>query len=108
MKRLLLAIFGFLLPGSALAQRTFTVSTFGLGFATIGDLIDGMISVAEISIVPVCIAIFVTGALFYILGGAREELKTRGRDMMIGSLIGVGVVFGARAILNMVLFFLYG
>lgn len=96
------------MPGAARAYNTFSVSTLGIPVSGIGAVIDGVITVAEVSIVPVSIAVFVAGALVWVLSPGKEDLRTKGKDLMIGALVGVGVVYGARGILNTVLYFIYG
>ena len=53
-------------------------------------------------------AIFVYGALLYVLSAFKDENKNSGKSYMVGAIIGLAIVIGARAILNLVLMFIYG
>ncbi|MEK7563096.1 MAG: hypothetical protein AAB544_01755 [Patescibacteria group bacterium] len=60
------------------------------------------------SIVSICAAVFLTGAFLYIIGSfGKEDLKSNGKNMMIGSLIALLIVQLARAIVAVTLLFLY-
>ena len=60
------------------------------------------------SIVSICIAVFLTGAFLYIIGSfGKEDLKSNGKNMMIGSLIALLIVQLARAIVAVTLLFMY-
>lgn len=70
---------------------------------------NGIISVLMNSIVSICAAVFITGAFLYIVGSfGKEDLKSNGKNMMIGSLVGLAIVQLGRAIVHITLFFLYG
>lgn len=78
---------------------------------TAGDfevMLGNLISVLMKSIVSICAAVFITGALLYIIGSfGKEDLKSNGKNMMIGSLIGLLIVQLARAIVHVTLYFMY-
>ncbi len=73
-----------------------------------GDVVGNITDLLTGSIVAVGIAMFLVGALLYTISGEKEDRKNQGKDFMIGALIGVGIVVSARAILNLVLYFIYG
>jgi hypothetical protein len=99
-----------LIPISAFAQVTtvLEVSTFGFGDRDVVDIVDNIFHALKITIIPVATTIFIAGAFFFVIYFGNEEQKSRGKNLMIGSLIGVAVVFGAQAILNFVMYFIYG
>ena len=67
-----------------------------------------LIRILTSSILSVTAAVFITGALMFIIGSfGKEDLKSNGKNMMIGSLIGMAIVLFARAILHIVLYFMY-
>lgn len=68
-----------------------------------------IVSVLMNSIMMVCAALFLTGAFLYILGSfGKEDLKSNGKNMMIGALIALAIVQLAHAIVALTLFFMYG
>lgn len=72
------------------------------------DMFGGIVDILMNSIVSITAAVFITGALLYIIGSfGKEDLKSNGKNMMIGSLIGMAIVLFARAILHIVLYFMY-
>ncbi len=79
-----------------------------MGDISVQEAIDNLVTVLQFTVIPVATAIFAVGALLYVLGADKEETKNKGKDFMIGSLIGVAIVLGARAILNLTLYFIYG
>src|SRR6187431_808118 len=84
-----------LTPIQALAQgRTFTVSSWGFGDLTFSDIYENILTVLEGSIFIVCSATFIVGAFFFVIYFGNEEQKSRGKNLMIGSLIGIAVVTG--------------
>jgi hypothetical protein len=91
---------------------TLTTSGFGIeassGPLTIPIMINNVISVAINSITAVCTAIFIVGALLFTISAGDEQRKSLGKDLMIGAMIGIAIVTGARGIMNLVYFFLYG
>lgn len=74
----------------------------------IWTILQRIITFLATSITAIGGAMFLVGAFMIILSGAKEDYKQKGKDLMIGSLLGVGVVLGAYAILRTVAFFLAG
>lgn len=91
---------------------TLGTGSFGIeesaGTLNIGLIVGNVISVAEYTITAVCSAIFIAGAFFFTVSAGDEQRKSLGKDLMVGAVIGIAVVMGARGILNMAYFFLYG
>lgn len=58
------------------------------------------------TITVIATAMFLVGAFMVVLAGAKEDYKQRGKDLMIGSLLSVGVVLGAYALYRTVAAFL--
>lgn len=74
-----------------------------LGFFVI---IQRIITFLAASIGTIAVAMFMVGALLVTLSGVKEDLKQRGKDFMIGSVLALGIVAGAYGVLRMVDFFL--
>lgn len=73
-----------------------------------GTMFTNIVGVLMNSIVSICAAVFLTGAFLYIIGSfGKEDLKSNGKNMMIGSLIGLVMVQLARAIVHVTLLFMY-
>lgn len=71
-------------------------------------MFGNLIGVLMNSIVSICAAVFITGAFLYIIGSfGKEDLKSNGKNMMIGALIALLIVQLARAIVHVTLFFMY-
>lgn len=91
---------------------TLSTGQFGIeqsaGTLSIGIIVGNILSVANDTIVAVCTAIFIAGAFFFTISAGDEQRKSLGKDLMIGAIIGIAVVVGARQILNIAYFFLYG
>lgn len=97
------------LPGVAQAQITKVEETKDWGYSLeLRDVVDNVVGVLQKTIVPLGIAMFILGAFLYVVSVNREETKNLGKGFMIGSLIGVGVVMAAKAILNLVMHIIYG
>ena len=88
---------------------TYTLDTQQWGFnVTAADIVSNVQSTLAMSIVAMATMGFLVGALLFILSGQNAEWKNLGKDFMIGALIGVGIVMGAKGILNLVMHFIYG
>ncbi|TSC97745.1 MAG: hypothetical protein Greene101449_1096 [Candidatus Peregrinibacteria bacterium Greene1014_49] len=106
---------------SFLTAQTYTASPTGAGTVTglakwnvdsaahqFDTMYTNIIKVLMSSIVNICIAVFITGALLYVIGSfGKEDLKSNGKNMMIGALIGLLIVQLGRAIVHVTLLFLY-
>ena len=106
-------------PSPAPAARQLPISTFELGGVgtagggTVGDetvesMFESLVTVLFVSIVPLSLAMFTIGAFLYIISAEAEERKNQGKEFMKYALIGLAVVVGAKGIVNMTLFFIYG
>lgn len=87
-----------------------SASTFSYGATgtpTVLQVFTNITSTLAATVIPVASAIFVVGAFLYLSAAEKEERKNQGKEFMIGALIGVGVVSGAKGIVNLVLFFIY-
>lgn len=74
-----------------------------------GAMYNNIVAVLMGSIVSICAAVFMTGAVLYIIGSfGKEDLKSNGKNMMIGSIIGLAIVQLGRGIVYITMFFLYG
>ncbi len=97
------ALAGVFLSETAFAdQLQVTIGTeYSLG-VIVGRIIDFLAG----SITTVATVMFLVGAFMIVLSGAKEDFKQRGKDLMIGSLLSMGVVLGAFAIYRTVAYFL--
>lgn len=91
-----------------LAHATLTVSTFGFGDRTVTEIIVNIVDLLQRTIMVVCGAAFVVGALFFVIAIGNEEYRSKGKNLMTGSLIGLAIVVAARGIMNMTFLFIYG
>ena len=108
--RLITAVFlGLLAPK---AHATLSTGSFGIeqssGALDIPTIVNNVVTVATNSIGYLCTAIFIVGALLFTISAGDEQRKSTGKDLMLGAVIGIAIVAGARGILNLVYFFLYG
>lgn len=96
----------FLLKLSAAPRAAFAQVTVNIGSPLSWEQLTGnIINFLAASIGFLSVAIFIYGALLLTASGAHEEWKNKGKDIMIGSLIGMVIVLCAYAILRTVAFF---
>ncbi len=81
-----------------------TIST-GTSF-TFWGIITRIIAYMAGAIAAVAMAMFTVGAFFVTISGAKEDYKQKGKDLMIGAVLSLAVVFGAYAILRTIDYFL--
>lgn len=93
-----------LLSIPTLAAAQLTVGT-GTSFS-FWEVINRIIAYMAGAISAVAMTMFVVGAFFITLSGAKEDLRQKGKDLIFGSLISLAVVLGAYAILRTVDYFL--
>ena len=106
----LLPLLRSLIPHAAAqdpVHRTLDVSAF-FGTLNVNNVMANFANTLIGSAFLVCIAIFVAGAFFYTISTGDDQRKSLGKGMMMGAAIGVAVIAGAQAIMNTVLFFVYG
>jgi len=112
MKKLisLVAIFFVKAPSveAAYTPQQLNVSNWFGGGLTYTNAVDNIISTLINSIFYVAAAAFLLGSGMLILGFVSEENKSRGKNLMIGSLIGMALALSAKAIFNTALYFVYG
>lgn len=101
-----LALALLLAPGIAYAD-TLQVSSLYAGGISWGDIINNIVGTLGITIFSVAAAAFLLGAMMYISGFVSEENKSKGKNLMIGALLGMAIVLSALAILNTAYFFVY-
>lgn len=87
---------------------TSVIDPAGVGSLTVPLALSNFVSVMQGTIMPVCGAIFALGALLYIASAGNDERKNQGKEFMIGSVIGLGIVIAAGTILDLTMFFIYG
>ncbi len=93
-------------PAAALAQQgAYLVVGTGTSY-TFWEVINRIITYLAGAISAVAMTMFVLGAFFITLSGAKEDYKDKGKDLIFGSLISLAVVLGAYALLRTVDFFL--
>ncbi|PIR53650.1 hypothetical protein COU75_04970 [Candidatus Peregrinibacteria bacterium CG10_big_fil_rev_8_21_14_0_10_42_8] len=90
---------------SAHAQTQLTVPNSGM---TPSSVIVNIIDTLGLTIFSLAGATFLLGALMYAAGFVNEENKSKGKNLMIGSLVGMAIVLASHTIFNTVYFFVYG
>ncbi len=107
-------LLGTLIP-TAFAQgggAFLRVSGFGIeavtGPLTIQKIIINILQVTTGTIIYLCVTLFIAGAFFLTISAGDEQRKSLGKDLMVGAAIGLGIVVGAKGILDVAYFFLYG
>jgi hypothetical protein len=97
--------------GSATAQapppgRTLPIGGLGvnMSFLALGANFIGSL---VLLMIVLCTILFLVGALLLILSRGKEDQVSRGKNLMIGSLIGLAIVLGSYAIISTFLYFLY-
>lgn len=104
--RTCLALALLLLPTAAAADVPRFLNV-GVGTSlTVGQIIERIIIFLSASISALSVAMFVVGAFLITLSGVKEDLKDRGKNLMIGSVIALAIVAGAYAMLRTVDYFL--
>jgi hypothetical protein len=94
-------------PGQAFAlEERFIVMTTGIRIP-LTQVLGNVTAFLAVSSVGVCTLIFLTGAGQLTLSRGDQTKVDNGKKMMIGSLIGLGLILGAFAIVRTVLYFLY-
>lgn len=83
------------------------VSTLFGGSLTWTKILNNIIWTLGATIFSVSAAAFMIGALMYTAGFINEENKSKGKQLMIGALMGMALVLSARAIFNAAYFFVY-
>ncbi len=94
--------------GTSFVPRRLVVSSLYAGGITWSEIINNLLFVIAMTIFYVAAAAFLIGALMYTAGFINEEYKSKGKQLMIGSLTGMALVLAARAIFNAAYFFVYG
>ncbi len=89
------------------APRCLCLGLMGTGATyTFWTVTGNIITFLAESIGFVAVAMFIVGALMIVLAGVKEENKQKGKDLMLGSVLSMGVVLGAYALLRVIDFFL--
>lgn len=102
---LALALFVAVLPELADAQRTLPV---GGTFSSVEAIITRVINYLAGVIIFVASMMFTVGAFFVTFSrGDGDQLK-RGKDLIIGAIIGMAVVLGSFSILRTIFYIIYG
>lgn len=93
------------LPELAAAQRSIVVNT-GIR-ASIPQIMTKIVSFLAVTSVMFTITLFLIGAFKMVMYGYNENKLKEGKDLMIGSLIGLCVILGSYGILRTVLYLVY-
>ncbi len=107
MKKILLrlGILAVFLPLHASAQRVLVVD-IGTRFSFM-DIMVKIITFLAATAVIVCTAIFIAGAVCWTASGGKESGVQKGRDLMVGAILGLVTVLSSYAILRTVFYFIY-
>lgn len=86
-------------------QRTLTVE---LGArVSFDELVGNIVTFLAGTIVIVSLVLFTAGALCIVLSRGEDPLLSRGKDLMIYSLVGLAVVLGSAGILQTIFYLVY-
>lgn len=55
----------------------------------------------------VCITVFMLGAFYMVFSRGKEDLLQKGKDLMIGAVVGLAVILGAYGIIRTFFYVLY-
>lgn len=105
MRRTGLLLASLLLPAGVAAQRTLTVD-IGTRLSFNQIAVNVMFFLAS-SITAIGIALFLVGAFMLVFSHGKDDYIQKGKDLMIGSMLGIVVVMSAVAIVRTVYFFVY-
>jgi hypothetical protein len=97
-----------IVPSALAAFDTFTVTTWGYGDLTWQNILNNVVTMLKNTITVASVAVFVAGAFMFVISAGEESHKATGKKMMIGALVGLGIVFGAQAILRTTSYFIWG
>lgn len=103
--RLLLMAFGLAAPATAWAQRTLQVD-LGPRIGLV-QLATNIINFLARSIGFIAIALFMIGALMIAVSRGEDPMLSRGKDLVIYSLIGAAVVLGSFGIIRTIFYLIY-
>ena len=106
--RAIFSLFSALLLVPTPAFAVLDVSGLYAGGITWGQVINSLINTLGVTIFTVSAAAFMIGALMYTAGFINEENKSKGKQLMIGALLGMAIVLSAKALFNAAFFFVYG
>lgn len=71
-----------------------------------GQLTGNVVNFLAASIGFLSVACFIYGAFLMTASGIEEDWRNKGKDIMIGSIVGMVIVLGAYALLRTVAFFI--
>jgi hypothetical protein len=87
-------------PATAIAPRYLVVGTGSS--ITFWGVMTNIVAFLSQYILYISGAMFVAGALMITISGVKEDYRQTGKNLMIGSVLGMGVVMGGYALLRMV------
>ncbi|MEK7591060.1 MAG: hypothetical protein AAB489_02525 [Patescibacteria group bacterium] len=90
---------------SALAVRTLTVD-LGSGLSLLG-VVGNVVEMLALTAIIFTTVLFLIGAFMMILSRGKDDQLSKGKDLMIQSLIGLAVVGGAYALIRTLFWLIY-
>jgi large-conductance mechanosensitive channel len=90
----------------ALQQRILSVDT-GFKAITFPRLITNIINFLVGAIAIFCLTLFLVGAYHMVVAGENETRLGKGKDLMLGSLIGLAVGLSAYAVVRTVFYIIF-
>jgi len=101
----ILLLGGFLAPLTAAAQRTLKIGVdTGL---TLKQVFENIL-IFMVQLIPVyAVAAFMIGALMMVISRGKDDGIDKAKKLIIGSVVGMGVVLGAYAIVRTVYWFVF-
>ena len=92
-------------PVFALTNRTLTVN---LGSnQPLTDVIGNVIEMLALTVIIFTTVLFLAGAFMMIISRGKDDLLSKGKDLMIQSLIGMAVVGGAYGLIRTLFWLIY-
>jgi hypothetical protein len=88
--------------------ESFEVSTWAYGDVTWESIVGSIGEMLTATIEIASMAVFVTGGFFFAISAGDENRKSKGKNMMIYSLVALGIVVGAKGIMRTISYFIWG
>lgn len=79
----------------------------GEASVTLSDLFANVVSLLVGVAGPVLFVLFLYGAFLMIGGAGKEDWAKRGKSVMVGTLIGMGIIIGSYGIMRMLYYVIY-
>ncbi|MFA6039582.1 MAG: hypothetical protein WCV62_04765 [Candidatus Peribacteraceae bacterium] len=71
------------------------------------QVMGNFVGLAALWIVPLTVTLFLIGAFMTVAGAGKEEWSKKGKQVMVGSLIGMAVVLLAAVIIKFIFYVIF-